>query len=87
MKAEAEWKPKLEAQANEFAAKERKLNEQMSQHPDMTLPVGSAKFTEVRRAQQAGERPDPTKMTPEARLKLTQENVRKNFEERHQQVA
>lgn len=87
VKTEAEWKPKMEAQASEFAAKERKLNEQMSQHPDMTLPVGSAKFTEVRRAQQAGERPDPTKMTPEARIKLTQENLHKRFEERQQQVA
>lgn len=84
---EAEWKPKLDAQASEFAAKERKMAEQMSTHPDMQLPPGSAKFTEVRRATNAGERPDPTKMKPEDRLKLTQQNVRARVEERQQQVA
>jgi hypothetical protein len=82
-----EWKAKMDAQSNEFAAKERKMAEQHSQNPDTILPPGSAKFTEVRRAQQAGERPDPTKMTPEARIKLTQENLRKRLDERQQQVA
>ena len=87
VKIEAEWKPKLEAQASEFAAKERKMAEQMSANPDVRLPQGSAQFTELRRATSAGERPDPTKMTPEARIKLTQENLRHRLEERQQQVA
>ncbi len=84
---DAEYKAKMEAQANEFAAKERQMAERVSTHPDLRQPPGSAKFTELRRAQKDGERPDPTKMTPEARLKLTQENVKKRFEEQHQQVA
>jgi len=84
---DAEYKAKMDAQASEFAAKERKIAEQMSVHPDMIVPPGSAKFTEVRRAWQAGERPDPTKMTPEARIKLTQDNMRRRLEESRQQAA
>jgi hypothetical protein len=79
---QSEWKAKMDAQASEFSAKERKMAEQVSTHPDMHLPQNSATFAEVRRATSTGERPDPTKMTPESRLKLTQENVRKHFEER-----
>jgi hypothetical protein len=84
---EAEWKAKLDAQTSEFAAKERKMAEQISTHPDIHLPPGSAKFAEVRRATSAGERPDPTRMKPEDRIKLTQANVHKRIEERQQTAA
>ena len=84
---DAEWKAKLDAQSAEFAAKERKMLEDSSTHPDLRQPPGSAKYTELRRATTEGERPDPTKMTPEARLKLTQQNLHKRLEERQQQVA
>jgi hypothetical protein len=84
---ESEWKAKMDAQAAEFSAKERKMAEQISSHPDMHLPPGSARVAEIKRAVSAGERPDPTKMTPEARLKLTQQNVIKRFEEQRQTVA
>jgi hypothetical protein len=85
---DAEYKVKLEAQAKDFEAKERKFAELQSTHPDMRQPVGSARITELRRASAEGERPDPTKMTPEARLKLTQDTMRNRLEERRQsQVA
>jgi hypothetical protein len=84
---DAEWKAKLDAQSSEFAAKERKMAEQQSTHPDMILPQGSARITELRRATSSGERPDPTKLTPEARLKLSQENIRKRVEERQSVAA
>jgi hypothetical protein len=84
---DAEWKAKMDAQSSEFAAKERKMAEQLSTHPDMHLPQGSARITELRRATSTGERPDPTKLTPEARLKLSQENIRKRVEERQSVAA
>jgi hypothetical protein len=85
--ADAEWKAKLDAREAEFAAQERKRSEQLSSNPDTKLPPGSAKYTELKRAVSQGERPDPTKMTPNERRQLTLNNIHKAIEERESVVA
>ncbi len=86
---DAEWKAKMDAREAEFAATERKRAEQAitSSNPDMKLPPGSAKFTDLKRAVAAGERPDPTKMTQQERRKLTSDNIHKAIEDRYAVVA
>lgn len=71
----------------EFNAKERLRAEQAGSNPDTKLPPGSSKFSDLRRAQQAGERKDPTKMTPQERRQTTLDNIHKALEERQAVVA
>ncbi len=85
--SEAEWKAKLDEREKEYAAKERQRAEQMSSNPDTKLPPGSAKFTDLKRAVAQGERPDPTKMTPNERRQLTLNNIHKAIEERETVTA
>jgi hypothetical protein len=84
---ETEWKTKMDAQSAEFAAKERLRAEQAGSNPDTKLPPGSAKFTDLKRAVAAGERPDPTKMSTNERRQLTLNNIHKAIEEREAVVA
>ena len=72
---------------DEFAAKERLRAEQAGNNPDVKLPPGSSKFSDLRRAQQAGERKDPTKMTPQERRQTSMDNIHKALEERQAVVA
>lgn len=71
----------------EFNAKERLRAEQAGSNPDTKLPPGSAKFSDLRRAQQAGERKDPTKMTPQERRQTSLDNIHKALEDRQAVVA
>jgi hypothetical protein len=73
---------------DEFAARERLRAEQYTgSNGDVKLPPGSAKFSDLRRAQQAGERKDPTKMTPQERRQTSLDNIHKALEERQAVVA
>jgi hypothetical protein len=84
---DAAHKSEIEKMQSEFNAKEKLRAEQNSSNPDTKLPPGSAKFTELKKAQAAGERPDPTRMTQDQRRKLTVENIHKAIEEREAVVA
>lgn len=72
---------------DEFSAEKRKIAEQTSSNPDVKLPPGSSKFADLRRAQSAGERKDPTRMTPQERRQTSLENIHKALEERQSVVA
>ena len=80
-------KEEIKKLQDEFNAKEKLRAEQNSTHPDMKLPPGSAKFTDLKRAVDKGERPDPTKMTQAERRNLTLTNIHKAIEEREAVVA
>jgi hypothetical protein len=80
-------KLELKKITDEFSAKERLRAEQAGSNPDTKLPPGSSKFSDLRRAQQAGERKDPTKMTPQERRQTTLDNIHKALEERQAVVA
>lgn len=84
---EAEWKTKMETREAEIAAERKKIAEGQGNNPDVKLPPGSAKFSELRRAQEAGQRKDPTRMTQAERRQVTSDNIHKAIEERQQQVA
>ena len=71
----------------EFNAKERLRAEQAGSNPDTKLPPGSAKFSDLQRAQKAGERKDPTRMTPQERRQTSLDNIHKALEERQAVVA
>lgn len=79
---DAEHKTEMEKQKAEYDAELRKKSEQFSSNPMVNTPPGSAKFADLRRAQQAGERKDPLTMTPEERRKSTLENIHKAVEAR-----
>jgi hypothetical protein len=72
---------------DEFSAKERLRAEQAGSNPDTKLPPGSAKFADLQRAQKAGERKDPTRMTQQERRQTTLDNIHKTLEERQAVVA
>ena len=80
-------KLELKKITDEFSAKERLRAEQAGSNPDTKLPPGSSKFSDLRRAQQAGERKDPTKMTPQERRQTSLDNIHKALEERQAVVA
>ncbi len=82
-----EHKLELKKITDEFSAKERLRAEQAGSNPDTKLPPGSSKFSDLRRAQQAGERKDPTKMTPQERRQTSLDNIHKALEERQAVVA
>ena len=85
---EESHKLELKKITDEFSAKERLRAEQYTgSNGDVKLPPGSAKFSDLRRAQQAGERKDPTKMTPQERRQTTLDNIHKALEERQAVVA
>lgn len=84
---DAEHKAEIEKLQAEFNAKEKIRAEQGGNNPDVKLPPGSAKFTELKRAVATGERPDPTKMSQQDRRKLTLDNIHKAIEERETVVA
>ena len=84
---EESHKLELKKIQDEFSAKERQRAEQAGSNPDTKLPPGSSKFSDLRRAQQAGERKDPTKMTPQERRQTSLENIHKALEERQAVVA
>ena len=72
---------------DEFNAKEKLRAEQGGSNPDVKLPPGSSKFADLQRATKAGERKDPTRMTPQERRQVTLDNIHKAVEERQQAVA
>jgi hypothetical protein len=80
-------KEETEKLTAEFNAKERLRAEQAGSNPDTKLPPGSSKFSDLRRAQQAGERKDPTKMTPQERRQTSLDNIHKALEDRQAVVA
>lgn len=82
--SEAAHKAELEKIQAEHNAKLKTIAETSGAgaNPDLRTPPGSAKFAELRRAQQAGERPDPTKMTQAERRAATFANIHKALEER-----
>ena len=84
---DAAHKAEVDKMQNEFNAEKKKLAEGHGNNPDVKLPPGSSKFADLQRATKAGERPDPTKMSPEARRNLTLSNIHKSLEEREQAVA
>jgi hypothetical protein len=84
---ETEWKAKLDAREIEIAAEKKKLAEGAGSNPDVKLPPGSSKFADLQRATKAGERPDPTKLTPQERRQSTFDNIHKALEERQAVVA
>ena len=84
---DAEHKTEMEKQKTEYEAELRKKSEQFSPNPMVNTPPGSAKFADLRRAQQAGERKDPLTMTPEERRQATRTNIHKVVEEREASVA
>ncbi len=84
---DAEHKTEMDKQKAEYDAELRKKSEQFSPNPNVNTPPGSAKFADLRRAQQAGERKDPLTMTPEQRREATRTNIHKVLEEREAQVA
>jgi hypothetical protein len=80
-------KLELKKITDEFSAKERLRAEQAGSNPDTKLPPGSAKFADLQRAQKAGERKDPTRMTQQERRQTTLDNIHKTLEERQAVVA
>jgi len=72
---------------DEFNAKEKLRAEQGGNNPDVKLPPGSSKFADLQRATKAGERKDPTRMSPQERRQITLDNIHKDIEERQQAVA
>jgi hypothetical protein len=81
------WKEETDKLKAEFNAKERLRAEQSGSNPDVKLPPGSSKFSELQRATKAGERKDPTKMTPLERRQSALDNIHKAIEERQSVVA
>jgi len=84
---DAAHKAEVEKLQGEWNAEKRKLAEQTSNNPDTRTPPGSAKFSDLQRATKAGERKDPTRMSPEERRRYTLENIHKTIEERETAVA
>lgn len=84
---DAEHKAEIKKVQDEFAAKERLRAEQGGSNGDLRTPPGSSKFSDLQRATKAGERKDPTRMTPEERRKTTLDNIHKAVEEREAVVA
>ena len=82
-----EHKAELKKIQDESNAKEKLRAEQIGSNPDVHRPPGSGKFTELQRAQKAGERKDPTRMTPQERHQTSLDNIHKALEERQAAVV
>jgi hypothetical protein len=80
--ADAEWDAKMKAREAEFAAKEKQRAEQGGNNPDVRMPAGSSKFTEIKRAEQAGTLKSPTKMTDAERKAQTRNMIHSEMEAR-----
>lgn len=65
---------------DDYAAKERARLEGGGNNPDVRQPAGNAKFSEIRKAQAEGTRPDPLKMTDAQRRAATRSSI-------HQEIA
>jgi hypothetical protein len=64
------------------AQADREWAERTGSNPDVRQPQGSSKYAEIRRAVKQGERPDPTKLTPEQRRRATLDAIHKDIERR-----
>lgn len=85
--ANAEADVRMKAREAEFAAKEKKFAEQGGNNPDVRTPQGSAKFTEIKRAVEQGERPNPLKMTDAQRRAATRNAIHSEIDAREGAVA
>lgn len=85
--AKAEADSAMKVREAEWAAKEKKFAEQGGNNPDVRVPAGSAKFAEVKRAVDAGERPNPLKMTDAQRRAATTNAIRAEIQSREGAVA
>lgn len=77
-----EWKAKLDARETEFAAEKKKMAEGGGNNPDVRMPAGSSKFADVKRAVEAGERPNPLKMTDAQRRAATRQAIHSEIQQR-----
>lgn len=84
---DAEWKTKFEAREAEVAADKKKMAESGGNNPDVRLPSGSAKYAEIKRAVEVGERPNPLKMTDAQRRAATRQAIHSEIQEREGAVA
>lgn len=85
--SDAEWDAKMKAKDAEFAVKEKKFAEQGGNNPDVRTPQGSAKYAEIKRAVETGERPNPLKMTDAQRRAATRNAIHSEIESREGAVA
>lgn len=69
------------------AQADKEWSERTGQNPDVHRPSGSARMSDVRRAVERGERPDPTRLTPEQRRAEALKNIHRAVEEREQRDA
>lgn len=81
-----EYEVKEAALRAEFAAKEKERAERMGNNPDVRAAQIS-KIADVRKAVQAGELPDPLKMTDAQRRAATRQQIHKDLSEREGAVA
>lgn len=77
-----EWKAKLDARETEFAAEKKKYAEGAGNNPDVRTPSGSAKYAEIKRAVETGERPNPLKMTDAQRRAATRNAIHSEIQQR-----
>ncbi len=56
-------------------------------NPDVRVPAGSAKFTDIKRAVDQGERPNPLKMTDAQRKAATRNAIHAEIQERQGAVT
>lgn len=73
---------RMKAREAEFAAKEKQRAEQASNNPDVRMPAGSSKFADVKKAVEAGDRPNPLKMTDAQRRAATTRAIHSEIQER-----
>lgn len=84
---DAEWQEKMKAREAEFAAEKKQLAEKSGNNPDVRVPAGSAKFADIKRAVEAGELPNPLKMTDAQRRAATTRQIHAAIAEREGAVA
>lgn len=77
-----EWKAKLDARETEFAAEKKKYAEGAGNNPDVRTPSGSAKYADIKRAVETGERPNPLKMTDAQRRAATRNAIHSEIQQR-----
>ncbi len=83
----AVWEEKLKAREAEFAVEKKRLSEAVGNNPDVRTPQGSAKYAEIKRAVDQGERPNPLKMTDAQRKAATTKAIHSEIEAREGAVA
>lgn len=85
--SDATWKAKMDAREAEFAAKEKQRAEQAGSNPDVRMPAGSSKFTDLKRAEVQGEIKSPLKMTDAERRQQTRKMIHAEIDAREGAVA